>query len=121
MTASLTRLPSSLDIKKASFYAAGSSLSQVRLGMWDDVDYVTFVYDPNSESSPTQTVVALKMNSPRVPATSLSAASGIRFEGLGPWVLAFEPGREISPEQEQAFLGDVLKLLEYAEEFPQNA
>ena len=122
MTASpSTGLPSSLDIKKASFYSGGSSVSHVRLGVRDDLDYVTFVYDPNSESSQAQMVVALKTNSPRIPTTSLSAASGIQLERLGSWILAFEPGREIGHEQTEAFMVDVLKLLEFATEFPQNA
>jgi hypothetical protein len=42
------------------------------------------------------------------------------LERVGQWVLAFELGREIRYDQIDAFMDDVLKLLEYASEFPQN-
>jgi hypothetical protein len=65
-------------------------------------------------------VIAVRTQSPNLPGTSLSTTSGIQLERVGQWVLAFELGREIRYDQIDAFMDDVLKLLEYASEFPQN-
>ena len=66
------------------------------------------------------TVIALKTKSPTTPTTHLSRAAGIQLERLGEWVVAFEPRRDLRPEQIQVFIDDVLKLLEYANAFPQH-
>jgi len=112
-------LPSDLDIKKASFWARGS-VSNIKRGTWGDCDYAAFDYDDNTEASDRFTVIALKTKSPTTPTTHLSRASGIQLERLGEWVVAFEPRRDLRPEQIQVFIDDVLKLLEYANAFPQN-
>ena len=112
-------LPSDLDIKKASFWARGS-VSNIKRGTWGDCDYAAFDYDDNTQDSDRFTVIALKTTSPTTPTTHLSRASGIQLERLGEWVVAFEPRRDLRPEQIQVFIDDVLKLLEYANAFPQN-
>jgi len=112
-------LPSDLDVKKASFWARGS-VSNIKRGTWGDCDYAAFDYDDNTEDSDRFTVIALKTTSPTTPTTHLSRASGIQLERLGEWVVAFEPRRDLRPEQIQVFIDDVLKLLEYANAFPQN-
>lgn len=113
-------LPPGLPIKKASFYWTGGAVTNIKLGTRGGYDYAVFDYDPNTETSPRRTVIALKMNSPTVPTTNLSSASGIRLERVGPWILAFEGDREISFANIEAFIDDVLKLLEYAKDFPKN-
>jgi hypothetical protein len=113
-------LPPGLDLKTASFYSAGGSVNDVKLGTRNNQEYVVFDYNPNSETSQRQTVIAVRTHSPNIPGTSLSATSGIQLERVGQWVLAFELGREIRHDQIEAFMDDVLKLLEYARGFPQN-
>jgi hypothetical protein len=110
-----------LDLKTASFYSAGGSVSDLKLGTRSNQEYVTFDYNPKNETSQTQTVIAVRAKSPNIPATSLSATSGIHLERVGEWVLAFEPGQEIKYDRIEAFMDDVLKLLEYAKEFPPNS
>jgi len=113
-------LPPDLEIKKVSFYWSGGSANNIRQGARDDYDYAAFDYDSNTETANSFTVIALKTKSPTVPTTHLSLASGIQLERVGEWVVAYELGRDIRPEQIEHFIDDVLKLLEYAKSFPQN-
>jgi hypothetical protein len=92
-------------------------VNNVKLGTRSNQEYVAFDYNPNNETSQTQTVIAVRTQSPSIPGTSLSATSGIQLERVGQWVLAFELGREIRRDRIEAFMDDVLKLLEYAKEF----
>lgn len=82
---------------------------------------MVFDYDTNTgETAHTDTVVAIKTESPKTPTTSLSRASGLQLERAGDWIFAFEPERSITPDKIDSVVDDVLKLLEYAEALPQN-
>ena len=113
-------LPRDLDIENVSFYSSWASANNIQKGVHRDYDYVAFEYNPNSETAGPFTVIALKTKSPIVPTTDLCRASGIQFERVGEWVIAFERGSAIRPERIGQFIEDILKLLEYAKGFPQN-
>src|SRR5262252_993375 len=122
MDVSLTpaKLAEQLELMKARFYRSGGSVNNLRIGTRANHDYATFDYNANSETANGQTVIALKSGSPKMPTTNLSRSSGIQLERLGEWILAYEPGRTIGSDQIVGFIDDVLKLLEYARDFPQN-
>ncbi len=60
----------------------------------------------------------MKLQSPNSPETNLSRASGLRLECIGSWVLAHEPNKYV--RDRNALLNDLMNLLRYACEFPQN-
>jgi len=106
---------------ETSFYSSWGLVTNVNIGSKDGHEYVVFNYDSNSgETGHTDTVVAVKTESPKVPTTSLSRASGLQLERVGDWIFAVEPERSIRPEKIDSLVDDVLKLLEYAKTFPQN-
>ena len=114
-------MPPDLEIKKVSFYWSGGSVNNITRGTRGDYEVAAFDYDPNTETANPFTVIAVKTMSPTAPTTHLSRASAIQLERVGEWVIAFEPGRDIRPEQIGQLADDVLKLLEYAKGLPPNA
>jgi hypothetical protein len=109
-------------LTKASFYSVGSSVSNIRAGVWGGYEYVAFDYDSRSgDMSHAETVVAIKTNSPRTPVTDLSRASSLQLERVGEWIFAFEARRLVSRGNIDKFVDDVVNLVEYAKGFPQNA
>ena len=114
-------LPPDLPIAKASFYSAGSSVCNISIGTRSGYEYVTLDYDSqNGDMSHTETVVAIKTNSPKIPDTNLSRASGLQLERVDEWIFAFEARRIVSPSTIQKVVDDIVNLLEYAKGFPQN-
>lgn len=114
-------LPPDLPLTKGSFYSIGSSVSNVNTGTHSRYEYIAFDYDSQSgDMSHTETIIAIKTNSPRSPATDLSRASRFKLERVGDWIFAFEDRRIVSREKIDNIVDDVIKLLEYAKAFPQN-
>jgi hypothetical protein len=114
-------LPQELPLTKASFYSVGSSAGNINSGMRGGYGYVTFDYDSQSgDMSHTETIVAIKTNSPKVPDTNLSRASGLQLERVGEWIFAFEARRIVSRSKIDSVVDDIINLLEYAKGFPQN-
>jgi len=75
---------------QASFYSSSGLVSDVNIGSKDGHDYVVFDYDTNSgETAHTDTILAIKAESPKTPTTSLSRASGLQLERVGGWIFAF--------------------------------
>ena len=90
--------------------------------MWGGYEYAAFDYDSQSDDmSHAETVVAIKTNSPKTPVTDLSRASSLQLERVGEWIFAFEARRLVSRGNIDKFVADVVKLVEYAKGFPQNA
>ena len=86
--------PPDLPLTKASFYSKGSSVANISAGTRGDYEYVAFDYDFQSgDMSHTESVVAIKTNSPKTPDTNLSRASGLQLERVGEWIFAFEARR----------------------------
>jgi hypothetical protein len=113
--------PPDLPLTKASFYSAGSSLGSISIGTRSGYEYVTFDYDSQSgDMSHTETVVAIKTNSPKIPDTNLSRASGLQLERVGEWIFAFEARRIVSHSTIPKVVDDIVDLLEYAKGFSQN-
>jgi len=120
-TASDDRFPTGFPFAEASFYCSWGVVSNLNTGARDGCDYVVFDYDTNTgETAHAETVVAIKAVSPKTPTTSLSRASGLQLERVGDWIFAFEAQRKISSDEIDGLVDDVVKLLEYAKEFPQN-
>jgi hypothetical protein len=114
-------IPPELPRKGASLYSSWGLISNVNVGARDGHEWVVFEYDSNSgETAHTDTVVAIKAESPKMPTTSLSRTSGLKLERVGEWIFAFEPERRVDSDEIDRLIDDVLKLLEYAEAFPQN-
>lgn len=114
-------VPPELPLKGASFYSSWGLVSNVNVGARDGHEYVVFEYDSNSgETAHTDTVVAIKAESPKTPTTGLSRTSGLKLERVGEWIFAFEPERRVASDEIEGLIDDVLKLLEYAKAFPQN-
>ena len=119
--ASQHRFPRGFPFGEASFYSSWGLVSNVNIGSKDGHDYVVFDYDTNTgETAHTDTVLAIKARSPKMPTTSLSRASGLQLERVGDWIFAFEPERRLVPTKIDSLVDDVLKLLQYAKAFPQN-
>ena len=118
---SQTRFPMGFPVSEASFYSSWGLVSNVKVGSRNHHDYVVFDYDSNTgETAHTDTVLAIKAESPKTPTTSLSRASGLQVERVRDWIFAFESGRRVGPDKIDSLVDDVLKLLEYAKGFPQN-
>lgn len=121
MNTTETHLPVGFPLSETSFYWAGGVVGNIKVGQKNGHPYVVFDYDTNTgETAHTDTVLAIKTESPKAPTTSLSRASGLLLERAGEWIFAFEPERNITPDKIDSVLDDVLKLLEYAKAFPQN-
>jgi hypothetical protein len=119
--ASQHRFPKGFPLGEASFYSSWGLVSNVNIGSKDGHDYVILDFDSNTgETAHTDTVVAVKIESPKAPTTSLSRASGLQLERVGDWIFAFEPEKRIDRGRIESLVDDVLKLLEYAKAFPQN-
>jgi len=87
-------VPPELPLKGASFYSSCGLISNVKVGVRGGHEYVVFEYDSNSgETAHTDTVVAIKAESPKTPTTSLSRTSGLKLERVGEWIFAFELGQ----------------------------
>lgn len=114
------QFPTGFPLGESSFYLSSGRVSNVNTGSKDGHDYVVFDYTKTGEASHTDTVLAIKVVSPRTPTTNLSRASGLQMERVGDWIFALEPERRISPDKIDNLVDDVLKLLEYARGFPQN-
>ena len=115
------RLPPDLRLQGASFYSDWGLISNVRVCRKGQYDCVTFDFDSNTgEVAHTDTVIAVKSPSPKQPSTWLSRSSGFRFERVGEWILAFQPDSRIDADKVDSAVDDVIKLIEYAQEFPQN-
>jgi hypothetical protein len=113
--------PPDLPLTKASFYSVGSSVGNITTGLRGGYEYVAFDYDSQSgDMSHTETVIAIKTNSPKTPDTNLSRASGLQLERVGEWILAFEARRIVSRKKIDKVIDDITHLLEYAKGFPQN-
>ncbi len=113
--------PPDLPLTKASFYAVGSSVGSISTGVRGGYEYVAFDYDSQSgDMSHSETVVAIKANSPKTPDTNLSRASGLQLERVGEWIFAFEARRIVSRGKIEKVVDDIINLLEYAKGFPQN-
>lgn len=114
-------LPPDLPLKKASFYSKGSSVVNISTGMRGRYEYVAFDYDSqNGDMSDTETVVAIRTASPAIPDTNLSHASGLQLERVGEWIFAFELRQVVSRSKLAEIVDDIINLLDYAREFPQN-
>lgn len=114
-------LPPDLLLKGSSFYSAAGLVSNIRLGVKGGHECVIFDFDSNSgDTAHTDTVVAIKALSPKEPTTWLSRGSGLQLERVGHWLFAFEPGRRVDCDKFDSLVSDILNLLEYAKEFPQN-
>ena len=114
-------LPQELELKKASFYSALGLVSNIRAGTKNGHECVVFDFDSNTgEMAQVETVVAVKTVSPKEPTTWLSRGSGLQLERVGEWILAFEPERRVGSDKLDTLVSDILNLLEYAKEFPQN-
>jgi hypothetical protein len=114
--------PQDLQLEGASFYSSWGLVSNINnVGPRGGHECVVFDYDSNTgEGAHTDTVVAIKAESPKTPARGLSRASGLRLERVGERVFAFEPERRVDSGRINSLVDDVLKLLEYAKAFPQN-
>jgi hypothetical protein len=120
-TAFQHRFPTGFPFGEASFYSSCGLVSNVNIGSKEGHDYAVFDYDTNTgETAHTDTVLAIKARSPKMPTTSLSRASGLQLERVGDWIFAFEPERRIRTDKIDTLVDDVLKLLGYAKVFPQN-
>jgi hypothetical protein len=116
-----TGVPPELPLEGASFYSSSGLVSNVNVGARGGHEYVVLEYDSNTgETAHTETVVAIKAESPKTPTTSLSRSSGLQLERVGEWIFAFEPERRVGSDEIDGLIDDVLKLLEYAKTFPQN-
>lgn len=114
-------VPPELPLKGASFYSAWGLVSNVNEGTRDGHEYVVFEFDSNTgETAHTDTIVAIKAESPKTPTTSLSRTSGLQMERVGEWIFAFEPEKRVDFDKVDSLIDDALKLLEYAKTFPQN-
>ncbi|HEX8814916.1 MAG TPA: hypothetical protein VF753_05385 [Terriglobales bacterium] len=84
-------------------------------------EYVTFDYDSqNGDMSHRESIAAIKADSPRIPDTNLSRASGLQIERAGKWIIAFEARRILHGAEINHQVDDVINLIEYAKDFPQN-
>ena len=63
---------------------------------------------------------AFKTDSPKVPDTNLSRASELRLERVGGWIFVLGPQRVVSRDKIDDVVDEIIKLLEYAKDFPQN-
>lgn len=114
-------IPPELPLTKASFYSKGSSVGNISAGMRGGYEYVAFDYDSQSgDMSHTETIVAIKTDSPRTPDTNLSRTSGLQLERVGEWIFAFEARRIVSRDKIVKVVDEITNLLEYAKGFPQN-
>ncbi len=123
MSTSIERagLPPELPLTKASFYSLGSSAGNINTGMRGGYEYVAFDYDSQSgDMSHTETIVAIKTQSPKIPDTNLSRASGLQLERVGKWIFAFEARRIVTRSKIDSVVDDIINLLEYAKGFSQN-
>jgi hypothetical protein len=83
--------------------------------------YVAFDYDcQNGGVFDTETIVAIKTDTPRALDTNLSRASGLQLEWVGEWVFAFEARHVVSRSKIDSVMDDIINLLEYAKGFPRN-
>jgi hypothetical protein len=116
-------LPSDLadGLRQASFYSKNGTVLNIRSGIRDAYECAVFDFESTGETTHTTTVVALKAISPTTPTTWLSRGSGLQLERVGDWILGFEKDRSVSSDKCAGLVSDVLNLLEYAKEFPQNA
>lgn len=96
-------------------------MADITAGVHRCYECFAFDYDPRSgDMSHTETIAAIKTNSPETPETNLSRASGLQMERVGEWIFAFEARRIVSRSKIGGFVDDVINLLEYAKGFPQN-
>jgi len=115
-------LPPDFELRRASFYSACGLVSNIRAGVKDGNDCVVFDFNSNTgETSHTDTVVGVRLPSPKEPTTWLSRSSGMQLERVGEWILGFQQGCWVGRDKCDTLVSDVLKLLQYAREFPQNA
>jgi hypothetical protein len=115
-------LPPDLPLKRAPFYSRDSSVVNISTGMRGRSEYVAFDNDSqNGDMSHTETVVAIKTASPAIPDTNLSRSAGLQLERVGEWICAFELRRVISRSKIAEVVDDIVNLLDYAKDFPQNA
>lgn len=120
-SASEPQFPIGFPLRETSFYSSGGLVGKIKAGQKNGHSYVVFDYDTNTgETAHTDTVVAIKTESPKTPTTSLSRASGLQLERAGDWIFAFEPERSVTPHQIDSIVDDVLRLLEYPKVFPQK-
>ena len=113
--------PPELPLTKASFFSVGSSVGNINTGMRGGYEYVAFDYDSQSgDMSHTETIIAIKTNSPKTPDTNLSRASGLQLERVAEWIFAFEARRIVNRSKIDFVVDDIINLLEYAKGFPQN-
>jgi hypothetical protein len=112
--------PPELPLANASFYSRGSSVGNINTGMRGGYEYVAFDYDSPGDMSHTETIIAIKTNSPKTPDTNLSRASGLQLERVAEWIFAFEARRIVSRSKIDYVVDDIINLLEYAKGFPQN-
>ena len=114
-------LPPGLPLRRASFYSVGSSVANVNTGVHAGYEYVSFDYDSRSgDTSHSETIVAIKADSPKTPDTNLSRASGLQMERVGEWIFAFEARRIVSCNSIGNVVNDIVNLLDYSKAFPQN-
>jgi hypothetical protein len=113
--------PPDLPLTGSSFYSEGSSVANISTGFRAGYQYVVFDYDSQSgDLSHTETVVAIKTASPTTPQTSLSSASGLQLERVGGWIFAFQARRVVSRSKIAEVVDEIVNMLEYAKELPQN-
>lgn len=115
-----TSCPPGLRLQGASFYSGGGSITNIRAGRKDNYECVSFDFDSNVEFGYTDTIVAVKTQSPKQPTTWLSRSSGLRLERVGEWIFVFQREVYLDPEKVESAVEDAIKLIEYAREFPQN-
>ena len=114
-------LPAELPFQRTSLFSVGSSVANVNTGVHGGYEYVAFDYDSQSgDTSHSETVVAIRANSPKSGNTNLSHASGLQMERVGEWIFAFEPRHIVCQSGIGKFLDEILNLLDYSKAFPQN-
>ena len=108
-------------LRQASFFCTNGTVMKIGTGVIQDYECAVFDFESNGENATTTTVVALKALSPKPPTTWLSRGSGMQLERVGGWILGFEKDQSVRSDKRDRLVFDVLNLLEYAKEFPQNA
>jgi hypothetical protein len=107
--------PPDLEIRRASFFAAGSEISGVIAGPLDGVQEWIFLCHVPGDFGYWQTVVAFKTPVPLRRLSTLWRASELSCERLGNYLLVYRPRMEISPKAIASFLEDCRGLLRYLE------
>jgi hypothetical protein len=109
-------LPETLDISRSSFWQSGDWCSSVVVGVFEGVETVAFDFEHRDDFGYTQTVVAMKSNTPISTLPPLLQSSEIRVERVGDWIVMFRPKEEIGSKELSALVADCRVLLRCLED-----